>query len=70
MITATGKRSKFATDIMYRLWDEVRSCWVMYQGKTIWTSRKTPDRVRDKMIEEEGRNPDTIMVERVLVEVK
>ncbi len=62
-------RSKFATDIFYRLWDEARSCWVNHQGKNIWATRSTPDRIRDRMIEE-GRTPASLSVERVFVEVK
>lgn len=69
-MAATATRSKFATDLMWRLWDESRSCWVMHQGKTIWTTKATPEKHRARLIEAEGRNPDTLKVERVFVEVK
>lgn len=69
-MTRTASRSKYAVDLMYRLWDSARSCWVSHQGKNIWGTRATPDRIRDRLIAQEGRNPDTLNVERVHVEVK
>jgi hypothetical protein len=69
-MTRTVSRSKFATDIFYRLWDETRSCWFMWQGRSIWGTRATPVAARERLIAEEGRNPDTLTVERVFVGVK
>jgi hypothetical protein len=54
---------------MYRLWDEVHSTWVAHNGKSIWSMSSTPNKVRDRLIAG-GRNPDTLKVERVHVEVK
>lgn len=67
---AAAARSKFATDVMHRLWDSARSCWVLYQGKSIWSMKATPEKYRERLIREEGRNPDTLSVERVFVECK
>jgi len=68
-MSRTVSRSKFAVDLMHRLWDSARNCWVTHQGKTIWSTRATPDRIRDRLIAE-GRNPDTLSVERVHVECR
>ncbi len=62
-------RSKFATDLMWRLWDSVREEWVSHNNRSIWALQSTPAKHRDRLIEE-GRNPDTLTVERVFVEVK
>lgn len=64
-----GKRSKFAVDLMYRLWDEYHSCWVAKGSKTIWPTKSFVEKFRLQLIEE-GRDPDTLTVERVFVEVK
>lgn len=68
-MTSRASRSKFAVDLMYRLFDEVQSRWIIYQGRSIWGTRTTPERVKDKMVQE-GRDPSTLNVERVFVEVK
>lgn len=68
-MTRSVSRSKFAVDIMYRLWDETRQCWVTSQGRSIWATRGPVETLRDKMIEE-GRNPTTLQAERVLVKVQ
>lgn len=65
----SAARSKFAIDIMYRVYDSAHGRWIHFQGKTIWSSRTTPDKIRARMIEVDGRGPDTLSVERVFVSV-
>lgn len=65
-----ASRSKFAVDLFYRVWDEARSCWIVNQGKSIWATKGGAERVRDLLINSEGRNPATLSVERVFVEVR
>lgn len=69
--TVTRKigRSKYATDIMYRLWDAHNSCWITVNSRSIWTSRNSVDKVRENLIAK-GRDPNTITVERVFVDVE
>ena len=62
-------RSKYAVDIMFRLWDEHNSCWITMNSKSLWAQRNAVDKIRDKLIKD-GRDPDTLTVERVFVEVK
>ena len=68
-MAATARRSKFAMDIMFRLFDETHSRWVAHQGKNIWSARHTVEKLRERMVAE-GRNPETLSIERVFVEVK
>lgn len=68
-MSRTASRSKYAVDLFWRLWDEPRSRWVNYQGKSMWTLRSTVEKIRQRMIDE-GRNPSTLTIERVQVEVK
>ena len=63
------RRSKYAVDIMYRLWDEHNSCWVTVNSKSLWSLEHTPEKIRERMIEQ-GRNPETLSVERVFVTLK
>jgi hypothetical protein len=64
-----GKRSKFGVDIMYRLWDSHNSCWLARGSRTIWPTKSFVEKFREALIEE-GRDADTVSVERVFVEVK
>lgn len=62
-------RSKFAVDIMYRLWDEHHSCWVRHGTRSLWVLKTQVEKLRDKLIAS-GRNAAHLSVERVFVEVK
>lgn len=62
-------RSKFAADVMYRIWDSHNSTWVSINSRSIWSSRASVDKIRNNLIAA-GRDPSTITVERVLVEIK
>lgn len=62
-------RSKFATDIMWRLYDQARNCWVYHNGKSIWASKGSVEKVCARLVSEDGRSPETLSVERVTVEV-
>lgn len=68
-VTRRIARSKYATDLMYRLWDEHNSCWVIVNSRSIWQSKTSVEKIRDSLIDK-GRDPNTITVERVFVEVK
>lgn len=67
-VTRKIARSKFATDIMYRLWDDYNSCWLSSNSRTIWSSKLSVEKIRDRFIEA-GRDPSTLIVERVFVEI-
>lgn len=67
-MSSRATRSKFATDLMFRLWDETRSQWVTHNSRSIWTTVGPVNTLRDRMVAE-GRNPDTLTVERVTVKV-
>lgn len=67
-VTRKIARSKFATDLMYRLWDAHNSCWLSVNSRTIWSSKNSVERIRDNLIAA-GRDPSTITVERVFVEI-
>jgi hypothetical protein len=62
-------RSKYAVDVMFRIWDNYNHRWMAVNGKTIWASRARIILVREKLVEQ-GRDPDTLEVTRVFVEVK
>lgn len=62
-------RSKFATDLCFRLWDETHSRWVVHNGRSIWSTRGAVERLLDKMVAQ-GRNPATLSIERVHVKVQ
>lgn len=68
-VTRKIARSKYATDIMYRLWDAHNSCWITVNSRSIWSSKVSVEKIRESLITK-GRDPTTIMVERVFVEVK
>lgn len=68
-VTRKIGRSKYATDIMYRLWDAHNSCWITVNSRSIWSSKRSVENIRTRMVTE-GRDPATITVERVFVEVK
>lgn len=68
-MSGKASRSKFAIDVMYRLWDEHHSRWVMVSSRSIWVSKRLVEKLRDRLIEA-GRNPDHLVVERVFVEVR
>ena len=59
-------RSKYAIDIMFRVWDSANSGWVVHQGRSIWGSSGAPSNIIKKLVEA-GRNPETLAVERVYV---
>jgi hypothetical protein len=61
-------RSKYGTDIMYRLWDETNSCWIISNSRSIWSSQSSVEKVRDRLVTT-GRDPTTLIVERVFVEI-
>lgn len=67
-VTRKIARSKYATDIMYRLWDSHNSCWLSVNSRTIWSSKTSVEKIRQNQIEA-GRDPSTISVERVFVEI-
>lgn len=67
-VTRKIARSKYATDVMFRLWDVHNSCWVSFNSKTIWSKRSSVVKLRDGLIAK-GRDPDSLTVERVMVEV-
>ena len=67
-VTRRISRSKFATDVMYRLWDSYNSCWVVVNSRSIWSSKKSVEKIRANLIVT-GRDPSTITVERVFVEM-
>lgn len=68
-VTRRVARSKFATDVMFRLWDIHNSCWVSINSRTVWSKRSSVEKIRSNLIDA-GRDPDTLTVERVMVEVK
>ena len=68
-VTKQIGRSKYAVDIMYRLWDSHNSCWVTVNSKSIWSIKRSVEKARDALIAK-GRDPDTLSVERVWVELK
>ena len=68
-ITRRIARSKYATDVMFRLWDAYNSCWVTVSSRTVWAKRSSVERIRDGLIVK-GRDPNHLTVERVMVEVK
>lgn len=68
-VTRKIARSKYATDIMYRLWDSHNSCWVSVNSRTIWSSKTSLEKIRQSLINA-GRDPATITIERVFVETK
>lgn len=68
-VTRKIARSKYATDIMYRLWDAHNSCWMAINSRSIWSNKTSVEKIRQSQIEA-GRDPATITVERVFVEVK
>lgn len=68
-VTRMVGRSKYAVDVMWRLWDSHNSCWASVNSRSIWTSQMAVRRVRDNLISK-GRDPATITVERVFVEVQ
>jgi len=68
-VTRKIARSKYATDVMFRLWDAYNSCWVSINSRTVWSKRSSVDKIRTGLIAK-GRDPDHLTVERVMVEVK
>lgn len=68
-VTRRIARSKYATDIMYRLWDAHNSCWITINSRSIWSNKTSVEKIRLAQIAA-GRDPSTITVERVFVEVK
>jgi len=62
-------RSKYGTDIMFRIWDSHNSTWVKVNGRSIWSSKGIVDRIIKGLIEK-GRSPETLTRERVFVEIK
>jgi hypothetical protein len=67
-VTRKIARSKFATDIMYRLWDAHNHCWITSHSRSIWSSLTSVEKIRERLIDA-GRDPSTITVERVFVEI-
>lgn len=67
-VTRKIGRSKFATDIMYRLWDSYNSCWISSNSKSIWSTKALAEKVLAGLIKA-GRDQDTISIERVFVEL-
>lgn len=65
----TRPRSKFAGEIMFRVWDDFHSSWLSVSGRSIWATFKPAEKAREKAIAA-GRNPDTLKVEQVIVEIK
>lgn len=68
-VTRKIARSKYATDVMFRLWDSHNSCWVSVNSRTVWSKRSSVDKIMANMVKA-GRDPATLTVERVMVEVK
>jgi hypothetical protein len=68
-VTRKIGRSKYATDIMYRLWDSHNSCWITVNSRTIWSSKTSVEKIRESLVAK-GRDPSTVSVERVFVELK
>lgn len=67
-VTRKVARSKFGTDIMYRLWDNHNSCWITINSRSIWSSKTSVEKIRQNQIDA-GRDPATITVERVFVSI-
>lgn len=67
-VTRRIKRSKMAIDIMYRLWDDHNYTWISVNSRTIWSSKSSVEKIRENLIKA-GRDPSTISVERVFVEI-
>lgn len=61
-------RSKFATDLFYRLWDDANSRWIVHNGRSIWATRGVVENLIERLTNQ-GRNPATLSVERVHVKV-
>lgn len=68
-VTRKIGRSKYGIDVMWRLWDEHNHVWITVNSRSIWSSKKSVEKIRDGLIAK-GRNPDTISVERCFVEIK
>jgi hypothetical protein len=62
------KRSKFAAEIRFRIWDQVNSCWVATgsQRKDIFIQRGAAEKAIEVLVAK-GRNPSSLSIEKVLV---
>ena len=64
-------RSKFATDIMYRIWNSRLQRWEPgKRGRTIWLYKKVAVEWRRKIMERDGYGEDELTIERVWVECR
>lgn len=68
MTQGAVKRSKWAIDIKFRLWDDFHQRWHSAAGKDMWSTKSRVNNLRDEMIAK-GRDPRTLSVERVKVEI-
>lgn len=68
-VTRKVARSKYATDVMYRVWDSYNSAWITVNSRSIWTSKTAVQKIIQSLVDK-GRDPSTLELERVFVEVK
>lgn len=68
-VTRRVARSMYAVDVMWRIWDSHNHAWISVKSRSIWATKSGAEKNRTALIEK-GRNPDTLAVQRVFVEVK
>ncbi len=67
-VTRRIARSIFAIDVMWRIWDAYNNVWISASSRSIWASKVAAEKVAAGLIKK-GRDPKTIVVTRVFVEV-